>query len=429
LSPTLEASERLRRTERVISFLRLGIVGFNVLTYQWLAPNSSRHALANVICVVATLYAVATVVHRPPAERSFAVAVANMLLDYVFIALWIYATDSFASPFYPLFYAEAAASIGRFGILWGNASGAFGGLLYVFVVGLDGFEGKGYQLAVRIVYIFFIGGFVSHVVNLARRSEREVAKAEREAAMYMELDGLRSTFVTNISHELRTPLTAIRGASATLARRDVSPPQQRALIEMIDRQSARLSGLVQDIIDIGLGEQGKLIPHFSAVDIVDLTSEVVEGVRVETERQVEFLRPEGFARALCDGSKIANALHKLLDNAIKFSPHGSTVRVELEHDDEWVSISVSDEGMGISPDEVENIFEQFHQGDPSMTRATGGTGIGLSIVRTILELHGGRVDVSSTPGAGSRFTLTFPKMTSELERGAASAPLRDSPSV
>ncbi len=409
LSPHLSPVERLRRTERVVSFIRLGVVLFNVASYQLLAPESDRRGLANVICVLATLYAFATLAVRPTRELTFAYALTNMILDNVLIGVWLYATGGFSSPYYPLFYAEVAASIGRFGSLAGNLSGVGSSLIYLIVVGIDGFEGTSYRLPVRIAYIFLIAAFVSYVVEVARRSEREVLEAERETAAYMELDRMRGTFVTNISHELRTPLTAIRGAAATLARRPtLSEKENTTLVEMIDRQSGRLAALVQDIIDIGLVEQGRLIPNMAWADMVAVVREEVEAARIFTDRRIELVPPLGEVRAFCDGQKVGNALGKVINNALKFSDPQSVVTVKLEVTDGEVRISVADRGIGVHPADLDRIFDRFHQVDSSHTRPAGGTGIGLSIARTILEVHGGTIDVTSREGEGSRFFLRFP---------------------
>jgi signal transduction histidine kinase len=404
LSPTVPAAERLRRTERVISFVRLAVVLFNVATYQLLSPGTGdRGGLADAVCVVAILYALITVFYKPSREQSLAVALASTVLDNFFIGLWIYATGGFAS-------------IGRFGVVLGNLTGLLGAGIYAAVVAIDGFDGVGYRLWVRLGYIFLIGAWVSYVVDSARRSEREVAEAERETAAYIELDRLRSTFVTNISHELRTPLTAIRGAAATLARKPgLTAKEESTLVEMLDRQSARLSELVQDIIDIGLVDQGRLVPRMDWCDIDVVVADVVEERRVGSGRRIDLSPPRGPVRVYCDGGKIGNAVAKVLDNALKFSPADSRVEVRIEEDQKMVTVSISDDGVGIDAEQMKQIFDRFHQADSSHTRRVGGTGIGLSIAKTVVELHGGTIDASSEPGRGSRFSIRFPKEPTDLQ--------------
>lgn len=413
VSPALTDRERLRRTERVISFIRLGVVCFNVATYAWMAPASDRRTFANIVMVVGLLYAFVTVFYRPTPSASFTAAFATTIIDNVLIGIWIFATDGFASPYYPLFYAEAAASVGRFGPLVGNLSALGGAGIYLGVVLVDGARIIWYDMVVRLGYIFVISAFVSYVFSVARRSERETAQAERETAAYMELEKLRSTFVMNVTHELRTPLTAIRGAAATLSgRHELADEQRGVLVEMIDRQSKNLAGLIQDVIDVGLAHQGSLAPKMGWVDLCPLVAAQVETLERRTGRTLSLTLPHGSVEACCDGPKIAQALNKVLDNAVKFSAAPSPIEITLEHDDNEVVIVISDQGIGISAQDAASIFEPFTQVDASPTREAGGAGLGLSVVRNILDIHGGSISVESAPGRGSSFTLRFPKLVS-----------------
>lgn len=409
MSPAVGTAERLRQTERVVAFIRLFVVLFNVVTFLTMAPDEARTDLANVIIVLALIYAFVSVAYQPPVSHSTALALTTTIVDNILIGVWLHATGGFESPYYPLFYAESAASIGRFGFLVGNISSVAGAGIYLVVVAIDDFSGSNYELAARIGYIFVIAAFVSYIVDISRRSEREVAIAEEQATALRELDRLRTTFVTNISHELRTPLTAIRGASATLGRHDITEDQSKTLVEMIDRQSKRLAALVQDIIDIGLEEQGKFVPHFEDANLAMVVATQVMEWRERTGRRIDLAPADDEILARCDSAKLGNALGKLLDNAVKFSPSGTTISVGVEGSGDEAMIWVQDEGVGIDSTDLQMIFQKFHQVDGSHTRQAGGTGIGLSIAKTVVELHGGRIDVSSEPGRGARFTIVLPR--------------------
>jgi signal transduction histidine kinase len=416
-NPGARARERIRHTERIISYIRLGVVLFNIATYLSWAPDSSRRPLALAICVLAPIYALWTVWWKPRTEgQSDVMAFGNMILDNLLITLWLFATGGFASPFYPLYYAEAAASTGRFGRKVGLVSAAGSGLLYLLLLVADG-GAPIFETSVRIAYIFVIAAFVAHVTEVARDSlretlEAEVATAEAEltADTYREMDRLRSTFVANVSHELRTPLTAIRGAASTLARcgPSLELAETQALLGMLDRQSAHLASLVQDIIDVGLAEQGRLIPEFSWTDVTALVTTEVEATRALASHTIAYSPTPGEILAFCDGPKIANALRKILDNATKFSARDSVIAVDLQHDEREINVIVTDQGSGISEVEIGRIFDRFHQIDSSFTREVDGAGIGLTIARSVVEQHGGRIDVASAPGAGSRFTIKLP---------------------
>lgn len=409
MSPALSELERVQRTERFISFIRLGVVLFNAGTYLAFAEHGPRHGYAVAMCVIATIYAFATLLLPVSTTNSFRFAATNMVLDNFFIALWILATGGFASPYYPLIYAEAAASVGRFGVLWGSASALAGGLLYALVVLLDGGV-HGLTLSIRVMYVAFVSAFVAYVVDIAKASERDAARAEAQTAAYKELDGLRSTFVTNISHELRTPLTVIRGAASTLANRKRALDSRDALqlVEMIDRHAERLGNLVEDIIDVGMTEQGELMAKREEVDLVALAAREVEEARYAGTHKLMFSPSRPSIELLCDRTKIGNAIRKLLGNAMKFSPPGSIVKVSVEDREDEILVRVVDQGVGIEPHDQLRIFERFYQVDPSHTRSAEGAGVGLFVAQAIMRLHGGRVDVDSSPGEGSEFTLRMP---------------------
>ena len=424
MTPIQNPKVRLQRAERVIAYVRAGVIGFNVLTYLLLAPGEPS-TLALVVSALAIVYAVATLVWRPSTESILSGAVATMTLDNVLIAIWLMATGGFDSPYYPLFYAEAAASVGRFGSRLGGISAVGSAILYLGVALADA-PVDVFQLTVRVAYVFVITVFVAYIFEESRASERDAAQAEEEARAYAELDRMRSTFVTNISHELRTPLTAIRGAAATIWQRGdaLTSVQVNTLLEMIDRQSEHLSGLVQDIIDVGLEDQGSLLLMLQTEDLSVVVEGEVDRARANGSRPVLLEEPLDPVRAQCDARKIGNALRKLLDNAVKFSPPDTPIVVRLIADEKEVRIEVEDQGIGVEEANQLRIFDRFYQVDPSHTRLADGAGVGLTLVRTIMNLHGGEVQCSSTPGKGSVFVLRFPRRVSRSE-----TPSTDSPST
>ena len=425
MSPVLAASERIQRTERVISYIRASVVIFNSVTYLAFAPDDDRRPFAIAIIIIALAYSAATLFLEPRSpDLSYATAFVNMLLDNLLIVLWIWATGGPTSPYYPILYAEAAASVGRFGPRTGTLAAVGSAGLYLGVVVIDGGV-PAYEMAARIGYIFVIVAFVSYVAEVAARSEREAVEAEARAESYRALDRLRATFVTNISHELRTPLTAIRGASSTLLRRrdSLGENEVRVLMEILDRQSEHLAYLVHDIIDVGLADQGRLVAQVTSVDIVALVEREIARVATRSGRSIVFRPRPHHLTTRCDGPKVANALGKLLDNAVKFSDEATDVRVGLEVTDGDFVLSVIDHGVGIAAADGSRIFEPFYQLDDSHTRVVEGAGIGLSVVRAIAELHGGSVDVSSEPGDGSRFTLRIPLSPSSFPGEGLEAPV------
>lgn len=422
MSPALDWGERLRRTERFISFIRLAVVTFNSILYLTLAPSHEHHALAWTVIVIASLYALVTVFYNPEQLSPTVIPVVNMVMDNVLIAIWLYATGGYDSPFFMLFYAEAAASVGRFGWKIGTASAGGSALLYLAVVLLD--EGApAYQVFARVGYIFVITAFVAYVVEAARQVEREANAAEATAEAYAELSRLKAAFVATVSHELRTPLTTIKGATTTLLKNQdhFDPEQVRTLLEMVERQSDQLGKLIQDLIDVATLEQGEIDFLFEWSDLEDLVRAEVTRAKHSIQQEIDLVVAEGAGTAKCDKALMGRVVRNLIDNASKFSSAGDVIRIEISEEPDRVSIEISDSGIGIAPEEQERIFDRFYQVDSSLTRRAQGAGIGLNIARELVRLHRGEIDVRSQLGEGARFRVSLPKDPDVTDAGTATA--------
>ncbi|MGH2756485.1 MAG: sensor histidine kinase [Actinomycetota bacterium] len=415
MSPALDYGERLRRTERFISFIRLGVVTFNSVLYLSFPQVQDRRGLALAIIVIAEVYALVTVFYNPERLAPTVVPVVNMVLDNLLIALWLHATGGYQSPFFPLFYAEAAASVGRFGWIMGSLSAVGSALLYGLVVAVD--DGAPmYHVLTRIGYIFVIVAFVAYVVEAARRVERDAAVAEAAAEAYAELSRLKAGFLTTVTHELRTPLTTIKGATGTLLREDVEldPAEARSLLEMVDRQSGRLAKLIQDLIDMASLERGQLSFQLEPTDIVALVQMQAGDFQSSVGRRIKIDSGGVIPVVVCDPPLISRAVHNLIDNAVKFSPEDSEIEIVIHDLGHKVAIDVIDRGIGISIEEQRRIFDRFYQVDSSMTRKAYGTGVGLNIALELVRMHRGDLEVDSEPGKGSRFRMTLPKEQNPL---------------
>ncbi|MEA2460199.1 MAG: two-component system, OmpR family, phosphate regulon sensor histidine kinase PhoR [Actinomycetota bacterium] len=409
----LRPEDRVASMERVISLIRLGVVTFNGATYLLFASHVHRFGLALVVIVLALAYAVGTVLWRDPAIEGLFGPLSLTVLDNAFIAIWIYATGGFSSPYFVLFFAESAASVTRFDLVPGIVSMAASALVYLGVVLVSG-GGPVYEVTVRVGYIFVIGVLAARMIDLVRRSERVVASAEAAAMSFQELAKLKSNFVANVSHELRTPLTAIRGAASTLTRHDgkLEPAARQELAEMIDRKSLGLSQLIEDLIDIGLVDEGHLLSGMMTVDLAPLLHQEVADYMTSGLRIIDVDAPDFGIKVRCDPTKVMKAFRKLLENADKFSEPPSPIRVALEEDDKSVRLSVRDRGVGIDRAHLDQIFDRFYQVDASHTRSAAGTGVGLTIAHEIVRLHGGVIEVDSSEGRGSTFSLVIPKTAS-----------------
>ncbi|MEV0430011.1 ATP-binding protein [Micromonospora sp. NPDC050495] len=252
---------------------------------------------------------------------------------------------------------------------------------------------------------------------------------------------VRRDFVANVSHELKTPIGALQLLAEALvdatepageAAADLSEDMiaARRFAERIQHESTRLGRLVQELLELTRlqGAEPQPAPEPVAVDWV--IAEVLDRTRTTaTARRVEIVvAGQRGLTAYGSDSQLATAVANLVENAINYSGENTTVRVTAQATDEHVEIAVADQGIGIAPNEVDRIFERFYRADQARSRSTGGTGLGLAIVKHIASNHGGRVDVSSTLGGGSTFTLRLPASPpDDLEATLSSAGIEAGP--
>jgi signal transduction histidine kinase len=228
-----------------------------------------------------------------------------------------------------------------------------------------------------------------------------------------ELDHLKNVFIQNTSHELRTPLAIIRGYVDLLNTGDLgalSPPQKESL-NIVSRRSAMLSTMVEDLTAILETEAQRL--QRDPIDLVPLVKTVAEDFRIVMAKVQIALNTEinaDTAPILGDSLKLRRVLDNLVGNALKFTEAGGRIAVRLWDDENSVFVEVADTGIGIPADKLAHIFERFYQIDGSLKRRYGGTGLGLALVKEIIEAHAGHVDVQSTLGQGSAFRITLPRV-------------------
>jgi signal transduction histidine kinase len=245
--------------------------------------------------------------------------------------------------------------------------------------------------------------------NLERRVEERTAELQKALTRLSELSQMKANFVSNVSHELRTPLTHIKGYLELLIAKslgEVTEDQYKAL-EVCQRATSRLEGLVEDLIMFSLTSKGELSIKQVKMDLAALvyaSVKLAEEKARERDVTVHAVVDKDIPFVKADPEKISWVLSQLLDNGIKFTPAGGRVVVNVKNDIEnLVSVSVIDTGIGIAPEQIKEVFEPFHQLDDSSTRRYGGTGLGLSLVRQIIEAHGSMIDVHSTEGRGTTF--------------------------
>ena len=224
------------------------------------------------------------------------------------------------------------------------------------------------------------------------------------------LERVRRDFVANLSHELKTPLTAIRGFSETLLDGDLDDRvQQRRFLGIIRQHAIRLSHLTEDLLQLARIEAGKLEPKPAVVRVATVVEPVLESARIKAEaRTLAATVPEDGSQIETDPALLTEILENLVDNAIRYSAADGRVEIETTQSGGELHISVIDDGVGIPKAHLGRIFERFYRVDAARSRALGGTGLGLAIAKHTVEVLGGRIEVKSAPGEGSRFTVVLP---------------------
>ena len=269
----------------------------------------------------------------------------------------------------------------------------------------------------------------ARMVDAAQRAadERKVlldrersARAEAERSSQM-----KDEFLATLSHELRTPLTAILGWSQVLRRGSRSPDDLSRGLETIERNARAQAQLIEDLLDMGRITSGKVLLDMRQLAPATVVDAAMDAVRPAAEAKGIRLERHFTAAGLVagDASRLQQVVWNLLTNALKFTPRGGTVHVATSDSNGHVDIAVSDSGVGIRPEFLPYVFERFRQADASTTRRHGGLGLGLSIVKHLVEQHGGTVTAASPgEGLGASFTVRLPRATGEVRAQRLPAP-------
>ncbi|SDS99162.1 PAS domain S-box-containing protein [Nocardioides scoriae] len=252
-----------------------------------------------------------------------------------------------------------------------------------------------------------------HAFDVASGSDEPgVVIAFRDVSARLAVEQVKRQFVSSVSHELRTPLTSVRGVLEMFVDGDAGAlsPEGHTLVANASRGVERLSRLVDDIIDaekLATGEFRMQRSRISLGEVLRQTVTALEPLATGAQARIE-LGPVADVEVWGDADRIEQALVNLVGNAVKFSPPDGVVGVEVETTPDVVLVSVRDQGPGLPADQLEHVFERFHQATGGDATDRGGTGLGLTITRAIVQQHGGRVWVESTEGEGARFTFSLP---------------------
>src|SRR5262249_29728963 len=257
---------------------------------------------------------------------------------------------------------------------------------------------------------------IARDIGDAKRVEKErVELLAREQQARAEADAAnrsKDEFLATLSHELRTPLNAILGWVQVLGAGRHDPSVVERALDTIKRKAMQQAHLIEDLLDISSIISGRFRLNSRPVDLVAVIAAALESIRPASEAKglrLETQFDPSVGAVSGDPDRLQQVFWNLASNAVKFTPRGGVLRVSLERARSRATVKVTDSGIGIAPGVLPSIFERFRQGDSSITRAHGGLGLGLAIVRQLVELHGGTVEAASPgEGLGSTFTVSLP---------------------
>jgi signal transduction histidine kinase len=264
------------------------------------------------------------------------------------------------------------------------------------------------------------GAFDQMAESLDRAHERRLLEEELRRKNYQleqqnlaiqETNRLKTEFVSMVSHELRTPLTSIQGYAELLLEDNQIAEAHCESLTIVKKNSDRLLGLINDLLDLSRIEAGRLDLHRTSLDLARLIPEVAGSLRPLIDAKRQQLRLElgdALPAVWADADRVTQILTNLISNAHKYTLVEGSITVAAQRDDGFVRVDVSDTGIGLSPADQAQLFTKFFRAHDRLPQAVGGTGLGLVITRLLVELHGGRITVLSAPGHGSTFSFSLP---------------------
>jgi signal transduction histidine kinase len=268
------------------------------------------------------------------------------------------------------------------------------------------------------VFVATVGALLR--LSRAERALKDLLEREQQARSDAEAaNRLKDDFLATLSHELRTPLNAIVGWTTLMRTIEMDEPARRHAIDIIERNAKSQAALIEDLLDVSRITQGRLQLSWLAVNVPAIVAAAIDTIRPSADIKEITLETQITADLSAtvqgDPVRLQQVIWNLLSNAVKFTPTGGTVRAAVVADDAFVDVSISDNGRGIPPEFITLIFDRFRTADGGTTRAEGGLGLGLSIARQLVEMHGGTLTASSGgENAGSTFHVRLPRQRADV---------------
>jgi len=290
---------------------------------------------------------------------------------------------------------------------------AVGAAMFAFVADLPAFDGAGllipvWNLLARMAVFLFAAWIVARMRTAVMELRRAASTARETAAELREADEIKNAFLSAVSHELRTPLAAILGSARTLEDLNavLGDDDRAALLSAVVRNARKLDQLVSDLLDLDRMRRGVATLDLAETDLAKVVLNVLSDVELTGQRPVQVATTSVVAPV--DAAKLERMIANLLSNAVKYSPAGSPIRVTLDQVGSDAVISVEDRGRGVRPGDRERVFDPFWRANGDS--AVSGIGVGLSLVRSFAELHGGRAYVEPGANGGARFVIALPRV-------------------
>ncbi|MEX2431569.1 MAG: HAMP domain-containing sensor histidine kinase [Dehalococcoidia bacterium] len=278
-------------------------------------------------------------------------------------------------------------------------------ILMPYIIGYTAAPGEVRDNATQVGFILLVGLFIALLYDRDKRRR----EAEALTGTLREVDRLRKNFISMASHEIRTPLTAVAGFSELLLSREASPEKHRKWAAAIHSEAARIAALIEDLLSVSRIEAGALDLRVQPLRLHDLVpAAVLAAAGPNHGHAVDVRIPGALPPAAADRERLMQVLVNLISNAMKYSPHGSRIEVSAASEAGVLRVAIADQGIGISPEDQAKLFTSFYRVAHQDTAGIQGTGLGLYIVKSLVELMGGAVNVRSSLGEGSVFSFTLP---------------------